>query len=192
MLHFRQAILILLALSSFAFAQTQPARGGGERGTNVPEFWVRAGYRITLAADKLPEARFMEFDDKGTLYLSQPGAGSIMTLVDKDGDGVYETSAKFITGKKTAHGMCFRDGWLWFSQSGAIHKARDTNGDGVADEVVTVIPEETVPRGGGHWWRSVLVTEDSIYSSIGDSGNLTDETTSNPDRQKIWKFDLKG
>src|SRR5215212_4194225 len=101
MLHMRQAILIVLALSSFTFAQTQPARGGGERGSDVPDFWVRPGYRVTLAAEKLPEARFMEFDDKGNLYLSQPGAGSITTLVEKD--GLYQIKNKFITNKKTVH-----------------------------------------------------------------------------------------
>src|ERR1044072_9904798 len=111
MLHFRYTALIILACSSFTFAQTQ-ARGGGERGPNVPDFWIRPGYRVTLAADKLPEARFMEFDDKGTLYLSQPGAGSITTLVEKD--GTYQVKAKFITGKKTVHGMCWHDGWLYF------------------------------------------------------------------------------
>src|SRR5262245_63393496 len=116
MLHFRYAILIVLALSSLTFAQTQPARGGGERGANVPDFWVRPGYRVTLAADKLPEARFMEFDDKGSLYLSQPGAGSITTLTEKN--GVYEVKNKFITNKKTVHGMCWRDGWLYFTQTG--------------------------------------------------------------------------
>src|SRR6266576_3912876 len=97
MLHFRLTTLIVLSLCSLTFAQT---RGGGERGPNVPDFWVRPGYRVTLAADKLPEARFMEFDDKGTLYLSQPGAGSITTLVDKNKDGNYEILGKFITEKK--------------------------------------------------------------------------------------------
>jgi glucose/arabinose dehydrogenase len=189
MLHFRLSTLIVVSLCSLTFAQT---RGGGERGPNVPDFWIRPGYRVTLAADKLPEARFMEFDDKGTLYLSQPGAGSITTLIDKDKDGTYEILGKFITNKKTAHGMCWHDGWLYFTQSGAIHKARDTNGDGVADEVQTIIPEDSLPRGGGHWWRSILVTDDAMYTSIGDSTNLTDESASAPERQKIWKFDLKG
>jgi glucose/arabinose dehydrogenase len=189
MLHPRATVLIVLSLSSTIFAQI---RGGGELGPNVPPFWVRPGYRVTLAAEKLGESRFMEFDDKGTLHLSQPGAGSIVTLTDKNKTGAYEILGKFITGKKTAHGMCWHDGWLYFSQSGAIHKARDTNGDGVADETVTIIPEESLPRGGGHWWRSILVTDDAIFTSIGDSTNLTDESASAPERQKIWKFDLEG
>src|SRR5438034_1572380 len=32
----------------------------GERGAKVPEFLVRPGYRVTLAAENLQEARFMQ------------------------------------------------------------------------------------------------------------------------------------
>lgn len=170
-----------------AFCATPPeALGDG-----VPKFTVRDGYKVTLAADGLSECRFLEFDDKGTLYVSQNRAGNIVALMDKDKDGVFETSAEFIKGKQTAHGMHFKDGWLWFSQSGAIHKAKDSNGDGVADEVVTVIADDgTLPKGGGHWWRSIFVADDGFYTSIGDAQNASDQL--NTDRQKIWKFSLDG
>ncbi len=160
----------------------------GERGPGVPEFWVRPGYRVTLAAKDLGEARFLEFGEGAALYLSRPGRGDILTLREKD--GAWRQAGTFVSGRPTAHGMCFADGWLWFTQSGAIHKARDTNGDGAADEVVTVIPEGRLPKGGGHWWRSILVTKDHLYTSIGDSGNVSDETAT--ERQKIWRFNKDG
>src|SRR5207247_2465382 len=106
------------------------------------------GYRVTLAAENLQEARFMQFDNEGTLYVSQPNAGSIVALRDKDGDGVYETSTRFVTGKKRAHGMQWRNGWLFFTTSQGIYKARDTKGDGRADQVLAVVPEESLPGGG--------------------------------------------
>jgi glucose/arabinose dehydrogenase len=159
---------------------------------NRPEhesFTVRAGYRVTVAAT-LPDARFLEFGADGVLYVSRPDRGDIIALRDKDGDGVFEERADFITGKTTVHGMCFHDGWLWFATSGSIHKARDTNGDMVADETVDVIPTGKLPRKGTHWWRSLLVTGDAIYTSIGDSENISDQTDT--ERQKIWKFSLDG
>src|SRR3954466_4095674 len=76
----------------------------GTVGPGVPAFTVRAGYKVTLAADKLDEARFIEFDDKGNLYLAQPGKGKIIQLRDKDGDGVYETRTPFIEGQRGVHG----------------------------------------------------------------------------------------
>jgi len=154
----------------------------------VPAFWVRPGYKVTLVADGINEARFLEFGPGGDLYLSRPGKGDILTL--RENQGKYSIANTFVKGYPSAHGMSYQDGWLWFTQSGAIHKARDTDGDGKADEVVTVIPDGKLPKGGGHWWRSILVTNEFLFTSIGDSGNASDETTT--ERQKIWRFNKDG
>jgi len=160
-------------------------------GDEVPDFTVRPGYRVDMAVPNLEGARFMVFDDKGVLYVSRPTKQDIVSLKDKDGDGVYETKATFVEGYKTVHGLDFKNGWIWFTQTGSVHKARDTNNDGKADEVQTVIPESKLPsEGGGHWWRSILVTDDAIYTSIGDPSNITPDTTTR--RKKIWKFNLDG
>lgn len=160
----------------------------GERGSGVPNFWVRPGYRVELLVDNVNNARFLEFGDKGVLYLSRPSRGDILSY--RWQNGKLEPLGTFVSGYPTVHGLHFADGWLWFTQTGAIHKGRDTSGDGKADSIETVIPEGDLPKGGGHWWRPVLVTQDSIYTSIGDSGNINDETKT--DRQKIWRFDKSG
>jgi glucose/arabinose dehydrogenase len=149
-----------------------------------PGFWVRPGYKLELVAEGIGETRFLEVD-RDRLYVSQPGKGKIVSLKRK-GAG-YEALGDFVTGFPQAHGMHLFDGWLWFSARGVIAKARDTNGDGKADEVVKVV--EGLPI-NGHWWRSVFVTPTAFYTSIGDSGNITDETGT--DRQKIWRYSLDG
>lgn len=171
---------------------TQPttATVPGSVGPGVPAFWVRPGYKVTLAADKIPNARFMEFDDKGTLYISRPGPGDILALRDTNGDGVYETRETFTSGKPSVHGLSFADGWLWYTQSGVVWKARDTNGDGKADDEQAVIPDGQVPKGGGHWWRPILVTPTALYTGIGDDGNINDHR--NDDREKLFRFAKDG
>lgn len=171
----KAAILTLLALTLPAAAQEPP-----------DGFIVREGFTVTTIAS-LPGARFLEIDDKGTLYVSRPQQGDITTFRPAEA-GRYERLATFTSGKPTTHGLCFHDGWLWFTTSGAVFKARDTTGDGVADETIEVV--SGLPRGGGHWWRSLLVTDSAFYTSIGDSGNITDQ--SDTDRQKLWKFSLDG
>jgi glucose/arabinose dehydrogenase len=153
-------------------------------GANVPAFWVRPGYRVDLVADGLQNARFMQFNARGDLYLARPDRGDILKLRLKDGR--YEVVGTLISDKPTVHGMEFVDGWLWFTQSRAVWKAHiDKNGD--ADQVIMVV--DGLPR-GGHWWRSILVDTDGFYTSIGDSGNINDLTDS--DREKIWKYSLDG
>jgi len=198
--------LILSVLSAIAPAAAQPAgsqpstpspsltAAGDEIKPGIEYFTVRKGYKVSVAVADLPNARFMEFDDQGTLYVSRPERGDIIAFRDTDNDGVYETRADFITGKTYVHGLSWAgsgaDGWLWFATTGSIHKARDTNADGKADEIVDVVPLGSLPRGATHWWRSLVVTPDAFYTSIGDGSNISDQTTT--DRQKIWKFSLDG
>lgn len=182
-----------LAQEAAPAAQAQQGAPGDAAATPLPKpppFWVRPGYEVSVAVAELRGARFMEFDDKGTLYVSVPRAGDIITLRDADGDGYYETRGAFVREMQSVHGMCFSGGWMWLATSGAVFKGRDTNGDGARDELITVIEPGQLPQGGGHWWRSLLVTQDHIYTSIGDSGNINDETDT--PRQKIWRFDLDG
>lgn len=163
----------------------------GTVGEGVPDFEVRRGYHVSVAADIGENTRFLEVSEDGTLFVSQPRPGRILALTDADGDGVYENRTTFVEGHDTAHGMDWHDGELWFTTSGAIHRAKDTDGDGAADDVVTVIDD--LPEGGGHWWRSLCVTDDGhLFTSIGDSGNTTVDEYEGSDRQKIWRFNHDG
>lgn len=174
-------------LFSFWIAAAGAAPSGkSATGADVPPFKVRPGYRVDLVAKDIGETRFIEFGDKGALYVSEPRAGKIVTLREKD--GLWTKVADFTSDKPTVHGMHYYDGWLWFTQSGAVWKARDTDGDGKADEEIKVV--DNLPSGGGHWWRTILVTPGGFYTSIGDTGNITDLTGT--DREKIWKFTLDG
>lgn len=171
-----------------AAANRQQAPASGTRGPGVPAFWVRPGFHVSLAATNLEEARFIEVGPNGWLYLSRPNHGDILSLRAKD--RVYERVASFVSNRPTVHGLCFRDGWLWFATSRGIFRGRDTNGDGRADEVVTVLPEGSLPGGTGHWWRALLVTDRHLFTSVGDPGNITDQTAT--DRCKIWRYNLDG
>jgi glucose/arabinose dehydrogenase len=148
--------------------QAQNSAKPGEVGPDVPAFTVRPGYRVTVASENL--------------------GGNIVALRDANRDGVYETRTNFTEGKRRTHGMHFYKGWLWFTQSGAVHRAQDTNNDGVADKVETVLTD--LPEGGGHWQRPILVTDDGFYTGLGDPQNASDGTET--DRQKIWKYSLDG
>ncbi|GJM18137.1 MAG: sorbosone dehydrogenase [Phycisphaeraceae bacterium] len=151
---------------------------------------VRDGFELTVAAKIDGRARFMAVADDGTLYVTDPDAGIIRALRDENADGGYERQDIFLEGLPRVHGIAFHDGWVWFTQTGSIHRARDVDSDGDADDRRTILAEGTIPAGAGHWWRSICIHGGRLYTSIGDSGNITDEADS--ERQKIWSFDLRG
>ncbi|MGE5295836.1 MAG: PQQ-dependent sugar dehydrogenase [Solirubrobacterales bacterium] len=176
-------VAAILAIGAWANATV-----GQNRPTVDPQIRVRDGFSLSVTAE-VKGARFMEFDPNGTLFVSQPESRQISACRDRDGDGYYETAAVFVKDHPTVQGLFWFDGWLWFTESGAIFRARDTTGDGIADEQQTIIPEGQLPH-GGHWWRPILIHKDRLYTGIGDSGNITDESAT--DREKIWTYDLQG
>lgn len=183
-----QRALILLACAA---ALVTPRVAGAADIPAAPDgVFVRAGFRLTVAQADVRAPRFMCLAPDGTLYVSETGQGRIRACRDADGDGYYEETATFVDGYPTVHAMVWHDGWLWFTQSGAIRKGRDTNGDRVADDVQTVIPDGELPEGGNHWFRPLLILNGRLYTGIGDSGNINDEADT--DREKLWSYDLDG
>ena len=180
--------------SSIAFAQL-PENIESDRGEDVPAFKVRPGYRVTrVVPDKaIKEARFLEFSDDGkTLFVSQRENGAIIALRDPDEKGVYKTITTFVKNRHSAHGMDWHNGWLYFSQAseGSVSRARDTNGDGVADDIEPVIAAGVLPKGGGHPFIGLLVTDEAIYCTSSDPTNMTPELDS--PQKTIYVFDAKG
>ncbi|GMU19953.1 MAG: gluconolaconase [Phycisphaerae bacterium] len=163
---------------------------GSAASEGAPGPWVRPGYSLTVVVDGIKTPRFMRLGSDQTLYVSVPTDGEIKACRDADGDGHYEQITTFLKAGPSVHGLCWHDGWLWYSLSTAIGRARDTDGDGRSDEHVIVIPEGRLTKGGGHWWRSILIHKGRLYTSIGDSGNITDEADTK--RQKIWSYALDG
>ena len=100
--------------------------------TQGPPFWVRPGYKVTMVAADLKNARFMAFDDKGVLYLSRPDTADILTLKEIEG-GKYQILNTYMSKLPMVQGLCFKDGWMYVSQSQKILRTRDTNGDGKLD-----------------------------------------------------------
>jgi glucose/arabinose dehydrogenase len=181
-------VLIVFLQASLALGVDLPA---GDVGPGVPNFKVRPGYKITLAAEHFGQARMIEPGPDGEIYVSQPGPGRIVCLRNPDADGVYKTVTTFVKvpSESKVHGLQWYKGWLWFTESGSIHKARSTKNNGVADDIQDIDCGE-LPEGGGHWYRSILVDDDGFYTSIGDDSNDSDHT--GDDREKIWHFNLDG
>jgi glucose/arabinose dehydrogenase len=180
-------------IATFSLASVTPARAADV----PPGVWVREGYALTVAVDGIKTPRFLAMGPNNTLYVSVPKEGRIMACRDADGDGTYEASSPFIAGKvpnTILQGVQWHDGWLWFAQLNAISKARDTNGDGKADEEVQVLGAEQLPTGarGGHMWRALLIHKGRIYTQVGDQTNATDEPIEASERKKIWSFALDG
>lgn len=179
---------VLLALGS----------GGGLEAGEVPEgVWVREGYRLQVALDTLQAPRFLEVGTGNVTYVSVPKEGKIYACKDGNGDGEFESQTVFVEGKdpkQIVQAMQWHEGWLWFAGLNSISKARDTDGDGVADEEVLVLGEDKLPTApqSGHMWRALLIHKGRIYTHVGDQTNATDEPIDASERKKLISFAMDG
>lgn len=161
----------------------------GTLGPGVPTgFWVRPDFKVTVAVPQLANARFMAFDDKGTLYVSRPDYGDVVTF-KPNGDSAYAEGPTFIADRHQVQEMQFVDGWMWFATSRGVFKAK-VGPDGKATDIQDICPQDSLPGGSGHWWRSLFVTSDGFFTSVGDNTNIGDLTKT--EREKIWKYSLDG
>lgn len=179
---FAPVSLFLTIMMGLSLGMPARAADGVPKGVTV-----RSGYALSLACDSIRNARFMEFAPDGTLYVSTPDWGQIKALRGLSKDGVYEQVTTFVTGHPTVHGLFWHEGWLWFTQSDAVFRAQDTNGDGKAERTEKIL--SGLPH-GGHWWRSVLILGGRLYTGIGDSENISDESKTK--REKVWSYKLDG
>jgi glucose/arabinose dehydrogenase len=155
-----------------------------------PGIWVRPGYELTIAVSSELGARHMTFGPDGTLYYTTTPNKVIIAAKDKNHDGYFETVTHFYESENPVSGIFWHDGYVWYAESGAIYKLKDNNNDGIADERDTVLAPGSLPNGGGHNWRPVMIHNGRLYTGLGDPGNITDASAT--EREKLWSFDLHG
>jgi glucose/arabinose dehydrogenase len=168
------------------------------RGTSAPDASAVAerlrapdGFRVSLWASGLPNARMLRFTPAGDLLVSQPHKGRIALLrPDADGDGRSDGERTLLDGLNRPHGLDLHDGWLYIGEADAIARVRfDAAAGAAAGPVERIVTG--LPSGGNHWTRSVRVGPDGwLYLSIGSSCNVCEED--DPRRAAILRFHLDG
>lgn len=152
----------------------------GTRGAGVPDLWVRPGFKIDVVA-KEPGARFLVGHESGLVFVSVTSKNKI--VVYRLSQGKMIPSGDFLTSAPGVHGMQVVGDWLYYTQPDRIGRVKITPGSPTPGVNETVLTSETIGDGnGGHWWRSILVDGDTIYTSTGDPSNISDPGN---EREKI-------
>ena len=76
----RASAVLALGLLAAALPGVAEAQGG-------PKLTVPPGFAIDVFADKVGSVRFMAIDPAGTLLVSEPSAGRVLALPDRNADG---------------------------------------------------------------------------------------------------------
>jgi glucose/arabinose dehydrogenase len=132
----------------------------------------------------------MTLGPDGSLYVAERGAGRIVRLPDRNGDGVADGVEVAADGLQAPSSIDFyTDGSLYVGETTRILRLNDPDGDGVFQEREVVI--DGLPS-GGHNTRTVLFSPDGryLYVSIGSSCNVCVE--SDERRATIMRYNPDG
>jgi glucose/arabinose dehydrogenase len=151
---------------------------------------VPDGFRVTLFAEGLDDARWLLVAPDGTVFLAESRAGKVTLLRDNDGDGRAEVKHGFVSGLRRPHGLALRDGYFYVADVYAAWRTPYTPGDTEATAPLQrVTPDGAFSEPGGHRTRSILFhpEDDRFYVAIGSRGNLGEEP---PPRATVQEFSL--
>lgn len=149
------------------------------------------GFRISLFAKDIANARVLAVDPNGTLLVSSPKLGKVFALPDRNADGVADEAKVVIDGLNQPHGLemlsacqyalpkqgtdnTCSSGWLYVAENDGVSKwVYDT-------QSLSVSRRERLfdlPADGGHFTRTIRFGNDGkLYTTAGSSCNVCVES----------------
>lgn len=150
---------------------------------------IPKGFSVSIFAKDLNDPRVILLDPSGVLLVSIPSKGKVLALLDADRNGVSDGSVVVAEGLNRPHGLemqCNKAACTLFiaeeSQVAAYAYDNYTK-KATRTKVLT-----SLPTGGNHVSRSLLLYEGKLLVSAGSSCNVCHE--SSPDRANIREIDL--
>ena len=135
----------------------------------VDKINVPPGFKVSLWAHGLNNARVMTWGDKGTLFVSSRVAGNVYAVVDKGATREVKTIAK---GLNLPNGVAFKNGTLYIAEVSRITKMvgiEDKLDSPPAMEVVYDILPRDLPHGSKYL---AFGPDGKLYFNIGAPCNI--------------------
>jgi glucose/arabinose dehydrogenase len=175
-----------------------------ERRVDVPAAWrqgrwadprilrVPAGFAVGLYATGVPGARFMAETATGTILVTSISTGRVLSITDRDRDGVADRVDVWADGLQAPHGITIADGQVYVGETHRVVRfALGPDGERRGDAQV-VVPDLPT-RGGGHRTRTVGVGPDgNLYVSVGSSCNVCLEEDPRRAAMSVYRIDGSG
>ncbi len=150
---------------------------------------VPKGFKASLFADNLENARWLASSPRGDIVLAQPNLGRVVQLEDKDGDGRAETISLVAANLNRPHGLAFHNDFIYIADLDHVWKLPWPFKAGERPQPITA--KGALGDGGGHWTRNLAISPDGkqLYVSIGSRGNIGEEA---PPRATVMTFNIDG
>jgi glucose/arabinose dehydrogenase len=149
---------------------------------------VPEGFVVRQFAAGLATPRLMAIGPDGALYVAERGAGRVVRLPDRDGDGRADAIEPVVSSLTAPHNMEWIAGCLYVAENDEVSRHCDADSDGSLERRTRIVD---LPSGGAHTTRTLHAGPDGkLYVSVGSSCNVCVER--DPRRAAILRVELDG
>ncbi len=152
---------------------------GKQNLTSLP-LTLPEGYSLSIYAQNLGNLRDLILDPKGVILASITNQGKVVAIVN----GKAET---VVSDLNQPHGLAFSGNKLYIAETDKVAIYDYDTATHIASNKRKIID---LPKGGGHFTRSLLIKEGKLYVAIGSSCNVCVESDAR--RAAIWVANLDG
>ncbi|OAI21240.1 MULTISPECIES: PQQ-dependent sugar dehydrogenase [Methylomonas] len=132
-----------------------------------------AGFKISIFADGVPNARQLALGDNGTVFVGSRD-GNVFAVQDRDGDGVAEQKFQIAQQLNLPNGVAFKNGSLYVAEIQRIIRF-----DNIEQRLSNPPKPEVVyndfPEDRHHGWKYLRFGPDGkLYTAVGAPCNICD------------------
>ena len=181
----RRAVRLALWLATSVY-------GSALAGQESESLTVPAGFEASVFAERLEGPRGLAFGPGGDLYVTLTRRGSVVRLIDADGDGRADSTVSVIEGLDRPSGIAWRGQELWIAETGRVVRLHRAAIEARAAPPPPEVVIDSLPAGGQHFTRTIVFDPSGRYVlvSIGSSCNVCREE--DPRRAAIVRYPVRG
>ncbi len=192
--------ILLLTLIAFPFFSCANAGGGDKKGKkaaeNLDKIKLPEGFKISIYATDVENARSICLSPNGTLFVGNRGKDKVYALQDTDGDFKVDKKFTITTGLTMPNGVAFKDGDLYVAEVSRVLRFKDIESHLDNPPKPEVIYDQ-YPTKKHHGWKYIAFGPDGkLYIPVGAPCNICESedeifatiTRMNPDGSGLEIF----
>jgi len=159
---------------------------------NLEEISLPKGFKISIFAEDVPNARSLAIGQSGTIFVGNRSRNRVYALKDTDGDGIADRRWIIAKGLRMPNGVAFFNGDLFVAEVSKIW--RFPNIEENLENPQSELVYEDYPTDGHHGWKYIAFGPDGkLYVPVGAPCNICDPeepvyasiTRMNPDGSEL-------